>query len=307
MTKSTYDEVVGTAWRQQQIWSCTADTLKAGITRWRAAALVCGVVGAGLQTLAVQGVSLNADLTKAAGYAGAVALALVPAITAARLAGGQLREWIRARSVSEGLKSEVYLFLTRTDPYGGADAVQQLLDRTHGIEQKARDLARHAVVVEPAGTPLPPVSDAKSYVEHRVNDQIEKYYRRKARTLSRRVSLARGVEFALGLLATVLASISAVNAQAPVGSWVAVVTTATAALTAHVAASRYEYLIVEFTSTAQRLEYLRNRWRAAAAGGLPYPDGDFIRDCEAAISVENQGWMAEWSRPDSPQGEPEQG
>jgi hypothetical protein len=51
--------------------------------------------------------------------------------------------------------------------------------------------------------------------------------------------------------------------------------------------------VIEYLRTAQRLQHLRQ-------DHLAYPASDpaaFIDACEAAISVENQAWMARWNPP----------
>ena len=53
-------------------------------------------------------------------------------------------------------------------------------------------------------------------------------------------------------------------------------------------------LVIEFLRTAQRLEHLLHEH-------LDNPASDaaaFIDACEAAISIENQAWMARWDPPD---------
>src|SRR5438046_769273 len=74
-------------------------------------------------------------------------------------------------------------------------------------------------------------------------------------------------------------------------AWVPAVTTISASLTAYIAASRYDHQIVEFLRTAEQLERLRHA-RAAEA----MADAAFVDACEEVISVENQGWMTQWTR-----------
>jgi SMODS and SLOG-associating 2TM effector domain 1 len=70
--------------------------------------------------------------------------------------------------------------------------------------------------------------------------------------------------------------------------WVPVITTLTAAVIAHAAAERYEYLWVEYLRTATELERLRDR----RARGGETDDEAFIKACEHVISVQNEGRMA---------------
>ncbi len=63
-----------------------------------------------------------------------------------------------------------------------------------------------------------------------------------------------------------------------------------AAVTAHAAAERYEYLLVEYRRTAGQLKHLKR----TAAG-----DADFVDRCESVISTQNQGWMAKFAEMDT--------
>jgi hypothetical protein len=63
-------------------------------------------------------------------------------------------------------------------------------------------------------------------------------------------------------------------------AWVPAVTTVSASLTAHIAASRYDHQIVEFLRTAEQLERLRD---ARTNEGMA--DAAFVEACEEVISV----------------------
>jgi hypothetical protein len=55
-------------------------------------------------------------------------------------------------------------------------------------------------------------------------------------------------------------------------AWVPAVTTVSASLTAHVAASQYDHRIVEFLGTAEQLEGLRGAGAAEAMGNGAFVD-----------------------------------
>jgi hypothetical protein len=76
--------------------------------------------------------------------------------------------------------------------------------------------------------------------------------------------------------------------------WIAVLTTAGAALLAHLGHTRYEYLAAGYQATADRLDNLLARWRSQPPGASDR--GRFILDCENALATENDAWLAEWSR-----------
>jgi hypothetical protein len=82
---------------------------------------------------------------------------------------------------------------------------------------------------------------------------------------------------------------------------VPVLTTVTAALTAHAAAARYEYLLVEYLRTAAELERLRSRRQSSAGGSggrSAEAEDEFVEACERVISVQNEGWMAKLTSSD---------
>jgi Protein of unknown function (DUF4231) len=95
------DGLVGGLWKQQSVWSQTAHRMKASIGRARSAALALTVGGAVLATLATRLPATQATASSVLAITAAVAVGLVPV----------LRDWTRARSVSEALKSEIYWYL----------------------------------------------------------------------------------------------------------------------------------------------------------------------------------------------------
>jgi hypothetical protein len=279
-------------WREQRKWSRTADALKRDITRWRGVVLGLIVAGAVLETAAAMGKGPSSEFA----YAGAIALGLVPVIRGAKLTRERTRDWVRARSASESLKAEAYTYLTRTGPYAQDDAAELLGERTGAIQNKVRDLFRHSAGFDGSETPPADRLSIEEYITRRIDDQVDGYYERKARELSRRLSTFRTGEFALTVMAAVLGIVAANRTEAGVGLWAAVVTTIIGALAAHVEAARYEYDAISYLGTAQRLRALRTSWRDRARRVAPTAEDAsvFVRKSEEAISSENQSWMAEF-------------
>jgi hypothetical protein len=261
--------------------------------------LALAVAGAGLVTLGTQ---LTADWSlvgRAASGLGAAALVLIPFIRRNRLGKDSVAEWTRARSASEALKSEVFLYQSRADPYGNSNRDRELAEGTGQILDDVKDLNQYAAGISPDDTPPPPPLDPDGYIEHRVDKQIDGFYRPKAATGARRLRQFRALESSLVLTA---AGIGAVAAFVPsesiatgVGAWVAVVTTAGAAIAAHVEANRYEYLVNAYSAQADQLEFERNSWRGES-GDKRISASDFVHRCENVISVQNQKWMAKWAQ-----------
>jgi hypothetical protein len=86
----------------------------------------------------------------------------------------QVRQWTRARSVSEAVKTEVFLFLTQSSAYEASDREARLEAEVQRMEQEAGDLLRYTEGVQPKNRPLPAVTDLGSYLDVRVRQsQLE--------------------------------------------------------------------------------------------------------------------------------------
>ncbi|MGH3779110.1 MAG: DUF4231 domain-containing protein [Pseudonocardiaceae bacterium] len=278
-------------WRQQSIWSQTANRMKASIGRARAAALTLTVGGAMLATLATRLPAGEAMASSVLAVAAAVGVGLVPVLRP-RYGGRVLRDWTRVRSVAEALKSEVYLYLAGAGDYRGEDRDSRLKVCTDQARQEAVDLLRHTVDIEPVHRTVPDVNDYGSYLRVRVDGQVNGYYRPKARQLRARLRQYRRVELVLAAAGVVLGALAASFAEWGLSAWIAVVTTISASVAAHVGAARYEYQLIEYLRTADELSRLR---RDAAATTSPAELDELVVRCERIISIQNEGWMAKLS------------
>lgn len=272
-------------WREQSLWSRTANRMKQRIERTRFVALVLVVGVAVVSTAAAALAQVAPGAGRALAALGAVGAAVLPALRPG-WSGTRLRDWTRARSVSEALKSDVYLFLAGAGPH--ADDPGALRAATDRLRADVADLLHHRQGVEAAERALPAVQDARSFFAVRVTAQITGYYERRAtgiRLSLRRFRIAEIVIAAAGAAVGVSAALTG----AALAAWVAVLATAGTALATHVAAGRHEFQLIEFLRTAERLRQLDQ-----AASGTTDPDllARLAVQAEEVISVENQGWMA---------------
>ena len=279
-------------WRRQSVWSQTANQRKATLGRARTISLGLTITAAVLATLGQQLAALSAAAGRVLALVAALAIGLVPLLRR-RLGKQAVADWTRARSVAEAMKSEVYTYLAEVSPYRGPDRGQVLLNRTDPVIEDAGDLLAHTTGIEPVTRSLPAVHDVASYIMQRVSLQIDDYYRPRAQMLQQRLGRLRAAEAALSVLGVVLAATAATLEVQSAAAWVAVITTVTAALTAHAAASRYEYQLVEYLRTAAELERLRDLHTGVAQDGPA--DDAFVARCEQIISIQNEGWMAKWT------------
>ena len=87
--------------------------------------------------------------------------------------------------------------------------------------------------------------------------------------------------------------------------WIAVLATVGTALSVHVAATRYEFQLIEFSRTAEELRQISTA--AAEAGVTEEELRKLAVRAERVISVENQGWMSKLAEDPPAQKAPEAG
>jgi len=159
-----------------------------------------------------------------------------------------------------------------------------------------QDLGAIAATIDPPKKERPLTLTPDDYVKKRVTAQIDGYYRPKARENALVAKKLHNLEFVLGLVAAALGAASGLQWLSGLAPWVAVVTTAGGAVTAHLAASRHDHQAMTYFATAERLTGVRDEWLATADRLAPARVAKFVDDCEHAISTENEAWLAEWTR-----------
>lgn len=282
------------AWQQQRNWSRTANRLKSKIARYRFAALLLTLCGAALAASAAQ-LGMNpasADPSRVVAVGAAFAVGMVPALRVG-VDKRTVSDWTRMRSISEALKSEIFVYLAGVSPYRGPGRQATLAVNVRKVLRDGEDLTHYLPTSVPASAPPPAVSDIPSYVQVRLVGQIDRYYRPKARDMNRRITISRNVQ--TGLAATgaalgVLALFPGVHTLA----WIGVVTTAGTAVAAHAAESRYVYQFIEFSRTVKQLDQILDGYLQATDPPTARSDDDLVSECERIISIQNEAWMVKW-------------
>jgi len=300
--------IVESAWRDQARWSKAAGGLKAGLGRWRLIAAVGGVVGALLTTLAAA-LPNEIDFESARrGLAllGALVLGIVAVILRTQVSQERIQAWVRARSASEALKEEIYRFLVGATPYGPNRSTALFESRRLEQKDKVKDLNLEVAAVTPSQVTNRPLQalTIDDYIDQRVMGQVERYYQPKATENAKTAKRLRNLEFVLLLVAAAFGVLAAGTVGAAglsgLGSWVAVLTTAGAAVTAFLAAGRYDLQAITYYGTADRLIALRNGFLSNHDQSDPARISMFVDDVENAISSENEAWLVGWSREEKP-------
>lgn len=297
MTDATANELERYLWNEQVAWSQTADRLRDVRSRSRSVVMTLTIAGAVLQTFAGTG---DPAFRTAAGIAGTIALSLAAGIAGFFLKPENTQRWLRARAVSEGIKSEFYAYRASGNPYASPDALQRLQENIRKIIGFAKDLAGQRARTSPKPKPMPDKLDQAGYLGQRLDGQIETFYLRQAKRNADRAEFFRYAEIGLALLAAVMSAISTYvakqtadtgSASFALGPWIAIVTTIGGSIAAYAAANRYEFQATSYYATAQELRDLKHSWLLMC----DKPDANwpaFVRRCEDVLSAENQAWMA---------------
>jgi vacuolar-type H+-ATPase subunit I/STV1 len=197
--------------------------------------------------------------------------------------------------MAEALKSEIYLFRSNTPPYDTDNKPEKLIENAVELLKKVEDLPTE-IISEAQRQESLPTKDltVEEYIEERVNDKINTFYRPRSDELKRKMKRNKDIGLSLGVFAIVLGALGLTGWTA---GWIAVISTIAASITAFAYAGRYQYLIISYQTTADKLERLRASWESK---GKVDNDTDerskFIRECERVISIENSAWMVEMAK-----------
>ena len=275
-------------WQAQSIWSRAAGRMKARIelTRWVALAIVVTVAILGAVAAACYDSAPTAS--KASAAVAAFGAAILPLLRRG-WSGTSLKNWTRARSVSEALKSDVYLWLAVAGPFENDAAGHILRNRSDKLRRDVADLQSELSGVEAETRSLPAVRDPRSYFDVRWAAQYRGYYGKKVGEINMSIRRYRWAEIVISVLGAAV-GLTAALTDWPLAAWIAVLATIGTALSVHVSAARYEFQRIEFSRTAEELRRI---------GGLATAPGvtdDELRAlavrAENVISVENKAWMA---------------
>ena len=290
-------------WGKYREYAITSRKRKAELTAWRLRVLIFGITGAILGTLCQESIRLGFnDITNLSwvpfilGFSSAAAIGLATYFGKELVNPYQEQRWIRSRSMAEALKSEIYLFRSNSHPYDTDKKPEQLIENAVELLKKVGDLPTEIISDEQKQKGLPTEDlTVDEYIENRVNDQINNFYRPSSDELKQKMRRNKNIGLSLGVFAVVLGALGLTTGWT--AGWIAVIATIAASITAFAYAGRYQYLIISYQTTANKLERLRVLWESK---GKADNDTDarnkFIRDCEAVISIENSAWMAEMAK-----------
>ena len=273
----------------QRRWSSTALSLKD--SNWARYQLMAAMVVAGaiLEAVALQTHASYPAVSQLAGYAGAVALALVLVVRTKGLQRERAQAWVMAAAAGQSLMSEMYRYRTSSHPYSdhfGKDPEAMLLRRRDAILEKVKSIEKY--IVEPDPKPLPPLGplDADAYIAERVNGEVS-LLRKYAKHLPQSQADWLRKEYILASVAALAALVLTFTHNQVYSAWVIIIAFLSVALGASTKLERYATLAVELRSMPDRLTAILERWKANQ-GTLE----DLVERIEAAILAGNENWIA---------------
>lgn len=283
---------------RQSLWSRTANVLKRRVEIARWVTFAFSILGALLAAIASQ---LNDPPRMYFALAGAALLAVVSFVTSTFL-GGDITNWLRARTASEALKREAYKYATSVTPYDDPlkrdAALNMERDR---IERDVEDLLTSAVSSAKAGSAPRDKLSRDEYLAGRVRAQIDRYYLPRADANKKIAVSLRWAQFSLAMAATIITANVGVAGKEPFGikfdfaALTAVLTTIAGAVLAHSEATRCDFLVMTYRATAKRLSAeMANTGDVNALSAEQW--SEFVNRCEAIISDENTSWAAKWTK-----------
>jgi hypothetical protein len=280
-------------------WSATANALKKSHENARRAVFVLSTAAAAMAAVSSQ---LDDRPRQVLAIVSTVCMAIVTVLTARMLDSKRSQAWVRARAASEGLKREGFRHAAQAAPYDNP-ATRDALLRTEAqkIETEVDDLIGFRAASGPSSNPRDLLTPSE-YIERRPTHQFKNFYEPKATAAQAAATKMRTIEFMLAIATTVItAAMAVVDKETMFGGFdvvalTAVLTTLSGAIVAYIEASRYDFTVQSYRSTARRLKDEVNNPPPNAQPGTPEWSA-FVDRCESILREENTGWIAKFSKP----------
>jgi hypothetical protein len=273
----------------QERWWSTAVRLKTSAHISFTRIVQFSLAGAVMEALALQLHTGYPVASQVAGYAGAVALALVVLVRAQGLRTDRVEAWVLAAAASRSLKSEMYQYRTSSGAYADylcRNPEATLLQRRDDILAKVKSIANYTI--EPGRqerSPLGPL-DAAGYISERVDHEIKAFQRAAKSLTGLQAAWLKGEYFLIILGALLAAAVTFAHYQS-YAAWVIVIITLSLASGVTAKADRYASLLVSCRAMPDRLTSIVDRWRVNQ-GTLE----QLVGQVEALLLAEAQAWVA---------------
>lgn len=284
-------------WSQYRTWTVTAAKLKKELTLWRIAVFIL-TIGGSLTAILCQDAAHAGwtDTSKLLGWVSAAAVGIAGYASSKILTNEKEKKWLQARAAAETCKSHAYLYFFQAPPYSTREDDASLFYKVESLIRSLSTTPQAYISQQDELKGIPPVTYSFfDYLEDRIHAQARGYYFPKAERYRKIVKRSGYLGILLGGIGFLLGSLGASGTTDQTAVWIAFVSTVSASLTTFITANRYEYMAMSFRVTGSQLMVL---W--VKGGRIDKEDlqvqKDFIVNCEAILSAENEGWLSELSR-----------
>lgn len=286
------------SWEKYKTLSAISRNIKNEYIKWSKVVFGLGILGAIFGTLAQEFQSTVSTDTgpKILGGLSALCLGLAGYFSKEILNPQTQKDWIRARSMAESIKSQIYLYLSRTSPYDNENPHSLLVEKTAALNLYDGELPTVQLTEEEKTKHLPTEPfGITNYINDRVQDQINNFYNIRAAEYQSLMDRFKKFTWGLGSLAIILGTLQTASGFSGFAVWIAVITTIISSISAYLGSQRYQYLVFSYQATSKRLQSLLASWETQKPSFREEQKniGQFIMDCEEAISVENSSWMTQ--------------
>jgi hypothetical protein len=285
----TMDDMLRYAWGEYRAWSATSYLLKRRVRHWGLAVLALTLTGTALGSLSSFVGARSPLLADVMPWAAAVALGLATYFTNQALSESERQTWVKARALSEAIKSECHKYITGAPPYHGGDAAVVLGDKVAELQRIMSGVLAEPVSAEERVKNLPAGRwTIDEYIVKRVREQIDDFYVPAIRRHRLAISRARTTALVLGVIAVGL-SASGGATQGITAAVLGVVTTAAASIGAWFQGGRHQQLALSYQGVVSRLELLLAQYRSRREQGT-----QLVVEAESVFEAEHAAWLAEW-------------
>jgi SMODS and SLOG-associating 2TM effector domain 1/Protein of unknown function (DUF4231) len=285
------DEVVRYTWGQYRVWAATSRALKARITRWSLLVLALTVAGTGLGTMGPF-LPVPPRVGATLPWIAAVALGMAAYFTSQLLGDSARESWVKTRAMAEALKSECYLYVTRTPPFDHDDAADVLAGRTEALLRSAPSILAVSISENERSKGFPNAAwTVDDYVAQRVREQIDGFYRGAITRHRHAVRVGQVIAIAFGIVAVILSA--STGSRAPgsaswMGALLGAVTTAAAAIAAWFQSGNHLQNALSYQTVVAKLELLLAQRHA------PGREAKLVADAESIFQAEHAAWLMQW-------------
>jgi hypothetical protein len=284
------------AWREFKLWDEAAISRKQTWTKVKAALPLAGFIGLLIGLAATYVPPAHAGLSKGLYLASAALVALV-AYGAKLLGPDRDQPWLKARAVAEGIKGEIFRFVTRVEKY----PPEQLADRVEALRKQADFPSSRPLEDAPPPADLPPYPlDPATYLQKRVLDQRDYFARRCAENLAQ---ARKGTVFghAFGGLLVVAGVVTTVFPDVlGLEGWSTVLSGAAAMLASQLYSGRYEFEARLYDTARFQLDSTEMKLRIALDENDPAKLTQLISQAEDVLRNVNNAWFSEWTKQEQP-------